>query len=523
MKYPQLSPRFCVAKVLATALLLITLASPLPMLAQSDDNYSIFHNFTGYDGGSPAGQLVQASDGAVYGTTGGGGVNGVGTVYKITLNGTLTTLYSFTALSNGYYGTNGDGAYPEDGVIEGTDGNFYGVTSKGGTTGYGTVFKMTPAGSVTTLYSFDRDTSSPSGLVQGSDGNFYGVIESNLNELQGAVYQLTPSGGFTVLHSFSARDNNNANADGADPTGPLVQATDGNFYGTTVVGGLNGNGAIFQITAAGAFTTLHSFGPLDQYGSGNSDGIHPAGNLIQAKDGNLYGLAGGGGPNQSGTAFQITLAGALTVVHSFDSNSAGPIGMTQGSDGDFYGTTNSGGQGYGTYFRLTPTGVLTTLYEIGAVQGGNPGDLFQASDGNIYGPFVDFQATGGGYLFKLILHPAFFDGEVSLGDGVHYLAFLYGDYFGYYSFLSDPHYIYHFDLGYEYVFDAADGKSGVYLYDFKSSTFFYTSPTFPFPYLYDFTLNTVLYYYPDPNDAGHYNTAGVRYFYDFATGKIITK
>ena len=129
----------------------------------------------------------------------------------------------------------------------------------------------------------------------------------------------------------------------------------------------------------------------------------------------------------------------------------------------------------------------------------------------------DFAATGA------VTHPSFFTDEVTLGSGVYYLAFPNGNYFGYYSFLSDPRYIYHFDLGYEYVFDAADGKDGVYLYDFKSNTFFYTSPVFPFPYLYDFSLNSVLYYYPDPNNPGRYNTNGVRYFYDFATGKIITK
>ena len=120
-------------------------------------------------------------------------------------------------------------------------------------------------------------------------------------------------------------------------------------------------------------------------------------------------------------------------------------------------------------------------------------------------------------------HAAFFTNEAALSNGVYYLSFPDGDYFGYYSYLSNPRYIYHFDLGYEYWFDAADGKSGVYFYDFKSSTFFYTSPVFPFPYLYDFTLNTVLYYYPAPNNAGHYNTNGVRYFYDFATGQVITK
>ncbi len=119
--------------------------------------------------------------------------------------------------------------------------------------------------------------------------------------------------------------------------------------------------------------------------------------------------------------------------------------------------------------------------------------------------------------------PAFFTGETALANGVYFLQFANGNSFSYYTFLTDPDYIYHFDLGYEYVFDANDGKDGVYLYDFASKTFFYTSPTFPFPYLYDFTLNTVLYYYPDPNNAGRYDTDGVRYFYDFATRKIISK
>jgi len=119
------------------------------------------------------------------------------------------------------------------------------------------------------------------------------------------------------------------------------------------------------------------------------------------------------------------------------------------------------------------------------------------------------------------LHPAFFSGEVSLGNGVYYLQFPNGNVFGYYSYLTDPHWIYHFDMGYEYWFDASDGHSGIFFYDFASNHFFYTSPSFPFPYLYDFSLNTVLYYFPDPNRPGHYTT-NPRYFYNFATGQIIT-
>ena len=125
-------------------------------------------------------------------------------------------------------------------------------------------------------------------------------------------------------------------------------------------------------------------------------------------------------------------------------------------------------------------------------------------------------------LVLALAHSSFFTGETLVGNGVYYLAFANGNFFGYYSFLNDPAYIYHFDLGYEYVFDAGDGKNGVYLYDFASKDFFYTSPTFPFPYLYDFNLKSTLYYFPNPNSTGHYTT-NPRYFYDFATGQIITK
>jgi plastocyanin len=116
---------------------------------------------------------------------------------------------------------------------------------------------------------------------------------------------------------------------------------------------------------------------------------------------------------------------------------------------------------------------------------------------------------------------AFFTGEIPLGNGVYYLQFPNGTPFGYYTYLTDPRWIYHFDMGYEYWFDANDGQSGIYFYDFMSSHFFYTSPSFPFPYLYDFSLNTVLYYFPDPNNPGHYTT-NPRFFYNFATGQIIT-
>ncbi len=120
-----------------------------------------------------------------------------------------------------------------------------------------------------------------------------------------------------------------------------------------------------------------------------------------------------------------------------------------------------------------------------------------------------------------LTHPPFFMGEVPLSNGFYYLQFPNGTPFGYYSYLTDPHFIYHFDMGYEYWFDANNADRGIFFYDFMSNHFFYTSPSFPFPYLYDFSLNTVLYYYPDPHNPGRYTT-NPRYFYSFATGQIIT-
>jgi hypothetical protein len=139
-----------------------------------------------------------------------------------------------------------------------------------------------------------------------------------------------------------------------------------------------------------------------------------------------------------------------------------------------------------------------------------------------YSKFADFYSQIQPYIGSQTVHPPFFTGEVSLGNGVYYIQFPNGTPFGYYAYLSDPRFIYHFDMGYEYWFDANDGHNGIYFYDFAANTFFYTSPSFPFPYLYDFGLNTLLYYYPDPQRPGHYTT-NPRYFYNFATHQIITR
>ena len=468
-----------------------------------------------------------------------GGTYGYGTIFEVTPAGAVTILHSF--------GDGTDGLTPLGGLTLGSDGNFYGVTS-----GFdhlpagpfdGTIFRYTPGGVLTTLYEFDSTSAYP--LVQGQDGNFYGVAPASIEYDGGVtpgirraqasvvtpaaanpsmVFRITPAGELTTLYIFSST------ADGGTqtPFGKLVQGSDGNFYGVTL--GMPG-GSVLQMTPPGILTTLYTI-------SGTSDAASPNGGLVQGRDGNFYGTTFAEDATGGDTVFQITPQGDLTTLHTFTGNDGDAVmsGLTLGSDGNFYGVTTEGGVnsntnvstsiGDGTIFQITPAGVLTTLYNFDGDDGFDPqGPLVQASNGLFYGTAttIGSDPDNAGYLYALAVstQPAFFTGELALTNGVYYLQFPSDNFFGFYTFLDDPHYLYHFDLGYEYVFDARDSQSGVYLYDFASGDFFYTSPTFPFPYLFDFTLKAVLYYYPS-SAAGHYLT-DPRYFYDFATRQVIAR
>ncbi len=249
------------------------------------------------DGGNPLGGLTQAPNGTFYGTTsyGGGNPCACGTVFKITPAGKLTTLYVFVGGST-------DGNYPEAGLVRGTDGTFYGTTANGGANGFGTVFKITPDGTLTTLHSFaGTDGSNPwAPLVQGKDGDFYGTTLYGGNQCNGGtcgtVFKITRAGTLTTLYSFCAKTNC---TDGNYPLAGLVQSTDGRLYGTTDAGGASNYGTVFRITTSGALTTLHSFAGTD---GGNSDG-----GLLQATDGNFYGTANRGGASNDGTVFSLSV------------------------------------------------------------------------------------------------------------------------------------------------------------------------------------------------------------------------
>lgn len=349
--------------------------------AQTVTTLAIFDITNGAD---PFAGLVQGADGDFYGTTAIGGssvncTNGCGTIYKITSAGTLTTLHSFD-------GT--DGSSMESGLVLAADGNFYGTAYAGGTmggtacnfdgyVGCGTVFKITPSGVLTTLYNFCSqancaDGNNPaSSLVQASNGDFYGTTNFGGANKEGTIFKITPAGVLTTLHSFNQTD-------GFIPNGALVQASNGDFYGTTIYGGnnecLGGCGTIFKVTATGALVSLHSFTGLD--------GIAPLAGLALANDRNFYGTTNFGGSFNGGTVFKMSPAGNLASLYSFDEGSYGPYGgLVQGTDGNFYGTT----QGSNTVFQITPAGVLTTLFTFNYLDGYEPLDTpVQGTDGNFY-------------------------------------------------------------------------------------------------------------------------------------------
>jgi uncharacterized repeat protein (TIGR03803 family) len=399
-------------KAYAAFVLCATTAIPLP--AQT---FTTLYSFNGPNVKPYAG-LVQATNGDLYGTTYGSWNLSSGTVFKITPSGTLTTLYSFCAQS-----ACTDGQNPAAGLIQATNGDLYGTTVGGGancafTGGCGTVFKITPSGILTTLYSFCSqggcaDGQSPyAGLVQAASGDFYGTTYfGGANNGNGTIFKITPNGTLTTLYSFCAQS---GCTDGANPYAGLVQATDGDFYGTTYQGGAGSNacsgigcGTIFKITPGGTLTTLYSF--CSQ--SGCTDGAYPYAGLVQATNGNFYGTMLGGGADGWGTVFKITPSGTLTTLYSFPCSQSGcpdgqyPYGtLVQATNGDLYGTTLDGGAtaaggatGYGTIYKITPSGTLTTLYNFcsqsGCTDGANPfAGLVQDTNGDLYGT----ASSGGG-------------------------------------------------------------------------------------------------------------------------------
>jgi uncharacterized repeat protein (TIGR03803 family) len=415
---------------LSWAVVLISVMQALPAQAQLTELYAFQYNpaaTSNYpDGAIPMAELIQGADGNYYTTTniGGAGVcgktedqiPGCGAVVKITPEGVLSVFYSFpydTSTS-----TAPDGWFPQAGLVQGKDGNFYGVASEGGTggeacadttglSGCGTVFKLTPSGTLTVLHSFcggsgcgslTTDGAEPTGrMVFAANGDLYGTTQIgglyNGFYNQGTIFRITTSGAYKVLHVFSG--NFGSKPDGANPAAGLTLASNGDFYGTTTAGGASGDGTVFEMTASGKVTLLHSF-------TGSSDGSMPIGALVQASDGNLYGTCYSGGANGTGTVFRITTKGILTKIYDFAAEAApGNIGyfpragLIQASDGNLYGTAWQGGPfATGTIYQLTLGGVGTLDASFDAsTTGFAPLDaLLQGSDGRLY---VTLEDNGG--------------------------------------------------------------------------------------------------------------------------------
>jgi uncharacterized repeat protein (TIGR03803 family) len=268
--------------------------------------------------------------------------------------GDVTVLYYFCALTNCI-----DGANPNAALLLATDGNFYGTALTDGANGdWGAIFRMTPAGDVTTIYSFCAqanctDGSFPYGaLVQGANGNFYGTTGGGGAHNAGSVFEITAMGKLTTVHSFCDLADC---SDGSVPFNGLAQSSNGNFFGTTYLGGSKNQGTIFKLTPTGVFTPLYSFCSQPNC----IDGALPNDALLLATDGNLYGTTYQGGAHNAGVIFKISPAGAFSVIHHFCSQShcfdgSFPIaGLMQATNGNFYGTATSGGVGLGTVYQLS--------------------------------------------------------------------------------------------------------------------------------------------------------------------------
>jgi uncharacterized repeat protein (TIGR03803 family) len=391
--------------------LLVVLTVALTRLGQAQ-TFSKLYEFTGgADGGNPYGSLIQDEKGDLYGTTGLGGAYGGGTVFR--LHGSKeSVIYSFK-------GTGGDGAGPSSGLIWDKAGNLYGTTPYGGLlrcgiVGCGIVFKVSRTGKETVLFQFCKKWPCPEGthpqggLVRDSEGNLYGTTMYGGAEGGGTVFELDNAGKYTLLYSFPGEMSQNT------PYAGLIRDNAGNLYGTTLyaVSDNCGCGMVFKVRGHQE-TMLYGF-------SGQPDGMWPYGDLIRDADGNLYGTTQAGGKYSCGdvgcgTVFKLDKDGTETILHIFaeDGNDGvSPVaGLIRDEEGNLYGTTESGGlYGGGTVFKLDKTGKETILHSFsGGSDGGNPvAALIRDATGNLYGtasiggnPACKNQGTGCGVVFKI--------------------------------------------------------------------------------------------------------------------------
>jgi uncharacterized repeat protein (TIGR03803 family) len=385
---------------------LVAVFSVATAVASYAQTFTLLDTFEGHEGVLPNGDFVQGYNGNFYETTQGGPQDS-GNILEITPAGGIRTLYDFCLQANCP-----DGSYPIGGLALAPGGNFYGATYNG------TLFEVTPTGKLTTLYTFCANNICPhgydpeAGLTLGANGNFYGTTFYTAAGYAGGgtLFEITPQGTLTTLYSFCSLANC---ADGSQPIAAVVQGADGNIYGTTYHGGTHDAGTVFKYTPAGKLITLYSLT--------NPNGVPNPGpcGLMQATDGTLYGFRCFGGKAGFGSIFKISTSGKFTTLYNFCLQAgcldgADPAALLQGTDGNFYGTTTYGGRGLpcigppdigcGTIFEMTPEGKLTTLYSFctmsGCPDGAGVDPISLATDGIFYGTTFTGGSSGLGTIYS---------------------------------------------------------------------------------------------------------------------------
>jgi uncharacterized repeat protein (TIGR03803 family) len=359
--------------------------------------YSTLYRFTGAngDGAIPYGITGDAA-GNLYGFTFSGGA-GFGTIYKLDPAGNETVLYTFTGQA--------EGTGPQGAPVLDAAGNLYGVTMAGGSLFDGTIFKLDAAGNFSVLYNLAGQ--SRAGLTADAAGNLYGTLFVDSTN-SGSVYKFDTAGSFTTLHSFGSSP-----TDGVNPTARVTLDSAGNLYGTTENGGSGQHGTVFKIDTAGNYSILHNFsGP---------DGESMEGGVTLDGAGNIFGTTFDGGANGVGTIFKIDAAGNFTSLHSMDCGlGCQPLGeLVRDASGNLYGVTISGGGfGLGSVFKSDASGNVTQLFAFtNAVTDGNrPGaSLLQDSAGVLYGTTLSGgSASNDGTVFKLVLPSGHLDNFTAL-------------------------------------------------------------------------------------------------------------
>lgn len=378
MNYVQRAKSLRILQSFVLVTLVLTLiGAAIPASAETPTD---IYNFKGGTGDVskplPYGIIAQGRDGSFYSAAATGGANSNGGIFTVTPSGTETLLYSFKS---------SDGTACQPGLNLATDGNFYGHCAQGGLNGQGIVYRITPGGTFTILHSFGgADGGFPNGPpIQATDGSFYATTWMGGAHGDGTIYKLTPSGTLTTLYSFTG------GTDGSGPSAPFVQGTDGNLYGSAQFGGAHGCGTIFKISLAGKLTVLHAFTC--------TDGNRPISAMIQGTDGNFYGTTYQGGANNLGVVFKMTASGTLTVLHSFSAATDGEDpedAMVQATDGNFYGVANGNNGGTTRLYKVTLKGVFSTLYLFNGTIGSGPVALVQHTDGLLYGDTTTGSGTG---------------------------------------------------------------------------------------------------------------------------------